>query len=73
MLRNRNSVTWVVKVNGVTTDIVNIRDIADYKVKLFNDTSQEDGWENLQMKYSTTIVTPDITDTCVIELSLFYL
>ena len=40
MLRNRNSVTWVVKVNGVTTDIVNIRDIADYKVKLFNDTKQ---------------------------------
>ena len=44
MLRNRNSVTWVVKVNGVTTDIVNIRDIADYKVKLFNDTIQAGRW-----------------------------
>ena len=44
MLRNRNSVTWVAKVNGVTTDIVNIRDIADYKVKLFNDTIQAGPW-----------------------------
>ena len=39
MLRNRNSVTyWVIKVNGVTADVVNLTDIVDYKEKLFNDT-----------------------------------
>ena len=39
MLRNRNSVTyWVIKVNGVTADVVKLTDIVDYKEKLFNDT-----------------------------------